>query len=256
MHPDREVRAQQLTQPAAGTFFRLRQFDAAFLIQTQAALGAELDADVAALAPLGRDFQAHAVRNVRGRRGFRGRAFDYRRVGSRFLDPAAPEAEGVEVDRDGFLRHECAERLFPVVGAKVQRRGQGANQHHVGGALIAEYLGHAGGVDRIAFGHMRPHFGRGLARVAHGRARAPVEAGERRHDALGVADENAGIGLEVGKPAQAFGPFKRDQDVGFAFRDGGRPYLRAEAHMAEHGAAALGHTVHFALLDLVALGLG
>ncbi len=61
--------------------------------------------------------------------------------------------------------------------------------------------------------------------------------------------------LEERQPAQPFGPFQRDQDIDFALRDGRRPDAPAEAHMAEHGAAALGHAVHFALLDLEALGL-
>src|SRR6185369_17609038 len=100
---------------------------------------------------------------------------------------------------------------------------------------------------------MGDDLGRRLLGIAHWRAWLTVEAGERRHDALGIADEDAFARLQIRQPAQAFRPFERDQDVDLAFRDGRRPDARAEADVAEHGAAALGHAVHFALLDLVTL---
>ena len=59
-------------------------------------------------------------------------------------------------------------------------------------------------------------------------------------------------GLRI-EPAQAFRPFERDQGVGITLGDRRRPHLWTDPHMAEDDASALGHAVHFALLDLQAL---
>ena len=83
-----------------------------------------------------------------------------------------------------LLRNELGEPGFPFLVRKLERRGHRAEQHHVGDALVAELLGHRRGVDRIAFGDVLPHLGGRLARVAQRRARPPVQAGKRRHDAL------------------------------------------------------------------------
>ena len=123
---------------------------------------------------LGGDFQAHAVglNGPRWRR-CRRRVAELRAAGSVTVLLRAssiqvrPRRKASRLTAMVFFGTNSRQRLFPVGRRKVERRGQRAEQHHVGGAFVAEFLGHVGGVDRIAFGDVRLHFGRRLARIAH-----------------------------------------------------------------------------------------
>ena len=81
-----------------------------------------------------------------------------------------------------------------------------------------------------------------------GRDGARVHAG-------GVVDQQAAR-LEPVHVAQGLHRLEREEHVGGAGRDERRVDLVAEAQVAGHAAAALGHAVDLALLDVVALGQG
>ena len=162
---------------------------------------------------------------------------------------ARPASNALRLIARDLARRQGVEGREPILEGIVHRRRQDAEQDGVGRAGLAELRGDGRRVERVALGDLVGDFGRRFRGVPGRRAPLAVAAGEGRHDAARVGDEDARARPEIIEPAQPLGPFERDQGVRFAHRDRRRPHLLAEAHVAEDDAAALGHAVHFALLD-------
>ena len=190
---DGEVRAQPFAHAAAGAPFGILQIGDLIGVQRQAAFGAEFHADVAALAPrrvdveLDRHVRLVRVGDVCGEFGVE----PQRGVPSGRFGPGAACLEGLKIDRSRFLRRQglehrrqsrhgiCPSRSKARRAARCWRRGvrQGPRRLR----------------SRRARSPRRPcrATSAGVSAHGHGRAVAARAAGEGRHDAARIGDENA-----------------------------------------------------------------
>ena len=178
-----------------------------------------------------------------------------RGIGARRFRPGATGLESLAVDLAGLAAAPRSRASKANLRRDNPSTPTGRQAARYWRRAIRQVRGDGRRVKRVAFGDLVGDFGRRLACIIGHRADLAVAAGEGRHDAARVGDEHAGVRPQMIEPAQPLRPFERDQRIGFAFGDRRRPHLLAEAHMAEDDTAALGHAVHFALLDLKALFL-
>ena len=155
-----------------------------------------------------------------------------------------------------FFGTNSATVRFPIVDREVERGRQRAEQHDVGGALVAEFFGHVGGVDRIAFGDMRRDFVR-RSRANSASARPGLRLRQANGGTIRLVSQ-----MKMPVPGFRNGSQRRPSAHSSATRMSASPFGMVGDHTRwpkrtwlNTRAAALGHAVHFALLDLEAARL-
>ena len=157
----------------------------------------------------------------------------------------AAHAERLQVQILDLGRHRLGDDLLPVDIRAAQRVAHGADQHHVHTLGVAQLDGDiAGG------------YGDGLEIPGHGLDAAGGIGLGTGGDGGGldgvVIDDGPAVGVQELRVADGFHLLQRHHDVGLTLAEHGAIDLLAPADLRGHAAAALGHAVYLALLDVIA----
>ena len=124
---------------------------------------------------------------------------------------------------------------------------QPAHEHNIHCLRGTRLLGQSQTVQRV-------HLGSGGLHLLHQILGVLGGSGNNRHgvDLLGGGDDLS-VGLEILQPTGSLQQLEGDNKVRLAFINNRRIHLVAVAHISDHAAAALGHTVDLGHLDVISL---